>query len=135
MSPLVMTAQRFGLSCLHLTEVYEWTGWAELEPKTEEQVTLKDKRYSHLSWKSPGGLLLLGGAASPTTTEFVPTKVLEEEEEDEEADETKKKKEKNTYGFSLENKIQDACGVAVQETFIITGEYRGNNDTITHDMT
>ena len=116
-----MTAQRFGLSCLHLTEVYDWTGWAELEPKTEEKVTLQKKRYSHLSWKSPEGLLLLGGTASPTTTEFVPTKV-QEEEEDEEADETKKKKEKNVYGFSLENKIQDACGIAVQDTYIITGE-------------
>ena len=85
-------------------------------------MTLKDKRYSHLSWKSPEGLLLLGGTASPTTTEFVPTKVKEEEEE-EEADETKMTKEKNTYGFSLENKIQDACGIAVQDTYIITGEY------------
>ena len=117
-----MTAQRFGLSCLHLTEVYEWTGWAELAPRTEEQVTLREKRYSHSSWKSPEGLLLLGGTASPTTTEFVPTKV-QEEEEDEEADDTKKKKEKNVYGFSLENKIQDACGIAVQDTYIITGEY------------
>ena len=126
-----MTAQRFGLSCLHLTEVYEWTGWAELEPKTEEKVTLKEKRYSHLSWKSPEGLLLLGGTASPTTTEFVPTKVQEEEEEDE-ADETKKKKEKNVYGFSMENKIQDACGIAVQDTYIITG---GSTPDLTHTET
>ena len=117
-----MMAQRYGMSCLHLTEVYEWTGWKELEPKTEEQVTLKRKRYSHLSWKSPDGLLLLGGAGSPTTTEFVPTSVQEEEEEEEEEEDDKKiKKEKNTFGFSLENQIQDACGIPVEDTFIITG--------------
>ena len=125
-----MKAQRYGMSCLHLTQVYEWTGWKELEPRTEEQVTLREKRYSHLSWKSPEGLLLLGGAGSPTTTEFVPTNVQEEEEEEEEADDTKKKKKKNVYGFSLENKIQDACGMSVEDTFIITGEVRKLGHTL-----
>ena len=43
-SLLVMMAQRYGMSCLYLTQVYDWTGWKELEPKTQGLVTLKEKR-------------------------------------------------------------------------------------------
>lgn len=118
-----MASQRHGWSCLHLTQVYDWTGWKELDPLGPEKVTLTEKRYSHTSWKSPDGLLLIGGAGSPTTTEFVKTNIeeVEEEEDYEEEDEKKKKKPRNVYGFSMEHKIQDACGIPVEDTFILTG--------------
>lgn len=35
----------------------------------------------------------------------------------------KKKKPRNVYGFSMEHKIQDACGIPVEDTFILTGGY------------
>ena len=118
----VMPSQRHGLSCLHLTQVYDWVGWKELDPLGPEKVSLTEKRYSHTSWKSPNGLLLIGGAGSPTTTEFVKTNIEEEGEEDyEEEEEAKKKKPRNVYGFSMEHKIQDACGIPVEDTFILTG--------------
>ena len=50
-----MPSQRHGLSCLYLTQVYDWSGWKELDPLGEEKVTLTEKRYSHTSWKSPEG--------------------------------------------------------------------------------
>ena len=118
-----MPSQRHGKSCLYLTQVYDWSGWKELDPLGHEKVTLTEKRYSHTSWKSPTGLLLIGGAGSPTTTEFVKTNIEEVEEEDdyEDEDEKKKKKPRNVYGFSMEHKIQDACGIPVEDTFILTG--------------
>ena len=67
------------------------------------------------------GLLLVGGAGSPTTTEFVKTNIEEEEEEDADEEEGKKKKPRNVYGFSMENRIQDACGISVEDTYVITG--------------
>lgn len=127
-----MPSQRHGRSCLHLTQVYDWSGWKELDPLGPEKVTLTEKRYSHTSWKSPNGLLLIGGAGSPTTTELVKTNIEEVEEEDdyEDEDEKKKKKPRNVYGFSMEHKIQDACGIPVEDTFILTG--RRPHDNITH---
>jgi len=121
----VMPSQRHGMSCLYLTQVYDWSGWKELDPLGPEKVTLTEKRYSHTSWKSPNGLLLIGGAGSPTTTELVKTNIeeVEEEEDYEEEDEKKKKKPRNVYGFSMEHKIQDACGIPVEDTYILTGGY------------
>lgn len=138
-SRLVMPSQRHGLSCLHLTQVYEWSGWKELDPQGGEKVTLTEKRYSHTSWKSPGGyktnncelkidletsgLLMIGGAGSPTTTEFVKTNIEEDPEEEEEAEDDKPKKPRNVYGFSMEHQVQDACGISVEDTYILTGGY------------
>jgi len=119
----VMPSQRHGLSCLHLTQVYEWSGWKELDPQGGEKVTLTEKRYSHTSWKSPGGLLMIGGAGSPTTTEFVKTNIEEDPEEEEEAEDDKPKKPRNVYGFSMEHQVQDACGISVEDTYILTGGY------------
>ena len=136
---LVMPSQRHGLSCLHLTQVYEWSGWKELDPQGGEKVTLTEKRYSHTSWKSPGGydtdhcllkvdfetsgLLMIGGAGSPTTTEFVKTNIEEDPEEEEEEEDDKPKKPRNVYGFSMEHQVQDACGISVEDTYILTGGY------------
>jgi len=132
----VMPSQRHGWSCLHLTEVYEWTGWKELDPQGPEKVTLTEKRYGHTSWKSPAGLLLIGGAGSPTTTEFVKTNIEEvpEEEEEDEA-EGKKKKPRNIYGFSMEHQVQDACGVSVEDTYILTGGYHSRQHVTMYNLT
>ena len=70
------------------------------------------------------GLLLIGGAGSPTTTEYVKTDIEEnpeEAEQEEEEEEGKKKKPRNVYGFSMEHKIQDMCGISVEDTYIMTG--------------
>ena len=133
----VMPSQRHGMSCLWLTQVYDWSGWKELDPLGPEKVTLTEKRYSHTSWKSPNGLLLIGGAGSPTTTELVKTNIeeVEEEEDYEEEDEKKKKKPRNVYGFSMEHKIQDACGIPVEDTFILTGRCHPHNLSLADVMT
>ena len=69
---------------------------------------------------------MIGGAGSPTTTEYVKTDIEPKpEEEEEEEEEGKKKKPRNVYGFSMEHKIQDMCGISVEDTYIMTGN---NND-------
>ena len=65
---------------------------------------------------------MIGGAGSPTTTEYVKTNIEEEPEEDADEEENDKpKKPKNVYGFSMEHKVQDACGLSIEDTYIITG--------------
>ena len=81
------------------------------------------------------GLLLVGGAGSPTTTEFVKTNIEEEEEEDADEEEGKKKKPRNVYGFSMENRIQDACGISVEDTYVITGGYNTRTDVTMYNLT
>ena len=78
----------------------------------------------------------MGGAGSPTTTEFVKTNIEEEEEEDaDEEEEGKKKKPRNVYGFSMENRIQDACGIPVEDTYVITGGYNTRTDVTMYNLT
>ena len=77
----------------------------EVRPQGKGKVTLMERRFSHISWASPEGLLLMGGAGSKLTTEFVP---LDPEEE-------------GRMGFPLTNPLQDACAITFEDSVITTG--------------
>merc|ERR1712154_574205 len=70
-------------------------------------VSLIQRRVAHLCWSLPGGggeVMLLGGDYSPTATEIVS------------ADGSSTK-----TSWDLKYKTQNACGVEVDDTFIVTG--------------
>lgn len=128
----VMAAQRFGLSCLFLTKVEDWQGWVELRPTGQEKVSLQQRRISHLSWNSPEGLLLLGGVGiSNSTTEWVP---LEDPKPPQDGDE-EVAPTPAAPPFSLHHPVQDACGIPLGETFIVTGGFHSKREVTMYNLT
>jgi len=72
-------------------------------------VSLLQSREAHLCWSLPGGggdVMLLGGYNSPNTTEVISSNF-----------------NSTKPSWNLKYKTDDACGVEVDDTFIITGGF------------